>query len=329
MVTTAMSVRERLVVFVEVAFAIVGVAAVVLLVRHVGARALLELLRQALPWMPLLIGLEALRIVAEAVGTRAVARLVMPERLTGWAWLRMHLVANATLVVLPAGRAVCESVKFVSLSASTGPGRAAAIVVVQQAMTLLAMGAISIPCALAAYGLQARLLALAIGIHGLSAVGAAFLLVLSARHAKLPRFASAWLMPSTLGTFRETMLALPWISPVGLLGKLLNRVLQAAQYAVCMVAVAGDTTAARALLADGASLVGSALGELIPAQVGAVDGALAYAAPQLGLTVAMAIAVATLARLSNLFWSAVGALTPMLRAPRRSRPRPSSNPTGP
>ncbi|MBI2390611.1 MAG: flippase-like domain-containing protein [Deltaproteobacteria bacterium] len=298
--------------------------AVVLLVRQIGLRALLSLVTRALPWMPALLALELVRIVAETIGTRAIAVAADDgaRRLDWGAWFRMHLVANAALVVLPAGRTICEGIKMASISAATSAPRAAGIVVVQHAMTLLALAVISVPCAIAAWTLGAPVIALAVSAHallcGIGMVG----MIVAARHAKIPAFAARWFVhaPDALVTFRETVRAAPWVAPGAFGAKLLNRVVQAVQYGILLVAVGGGGSAARAFHADGVNLVGSALGEFMPAQVGAMDGSFAYAATSLGVTVAMAMAIATLARLTQLVWSAVGALVPVIVPTRAERP---------
>lgn len=314
--TPKRSTREWVRTIAQLVFAIAGVAAVVVLVRQVGARTLLAIVRNALAWMPVLLLLEAVRILCEAWGTRAVAHATMRahEHLSLVAWIRMHLVANATLIVLPAGRAICEGVKIVSISATVGAPRAAGIVVVQHGLTMLALGVISIPAAIAALVLGSKVLALAITAHGVACFAGTFGVLFASRKAAIPPFAAKWFVhaPDAVSTFRDTVRSLPWFVPAGFAGKLGNRLAQAVQFAVLLIAVAGDTTAARTLLADGVNLVGSALGEFIPAQVGTIDGAFAYAAPQLQITVAMGVGIATLARITQLAWAAVGALVPVI-----------------
>jgi hypothetical protein len=312
------STRERLRTLAQLAFALAGVAAVVILVRQVGARTLLGMIGAALPWMPALLLLEAVRILADMLGTRALARLAISahhdDQLDLASWVRMHLVANAALVVLPAGRAICEGIKVMSISAVTGAPRAAGIVVVQHGMTMLALGTISIPCAAAALVLHSKILALLIAGHGVLCFVGAFGFLFASRRANIPRFAATWFVhaPDAISTFRATVKSLPWFSPAAFGAKLLNRVAQTAQYVLLLLAIAGDASAARAFFAEGVNLVGSALGEFIPAQVGTIDGAFAYAAPQLEINLAMAVGIAALARLTQLVWSAVGALVPVI-----------------
>lgn len=315
------SFRERAGSVLKALFALVGVAAVALLIRQIGARELLALLIRALPWLPLLLLLEGVRILAEAYGTRAICgedrtKIDIPT------WIRMHLVANSALQVLPAGRAICEGIKIAAMSPAYGAPRAAGFVIIQHSMNMLALALISVPCAFAAYlasGLG--LLTAAVLIHGGLCLFGAVALQIAARRAVVPKLAAKWFVHSedALAVFRATARALPWISPATLLGKVINRVLQVAQLTVILHAIGAGGTIERGFLADGVNLVGSALGELLPAQIGAMDGTFALAAGALVITIPMAMAIANLARAVMLGWSAVGALMPMI-ASREGRP---------
>ncbi len=321
------SLRDRAGGIARVVFALAGVAAVVLLVRQVGLRALGALLVHALPWMPLLLVLEAGRIISETYGTRATFG-GDADRLDVMSWFRMHLVANAALVVLPAGRAICEGIKIASLSRAYGAPRAAGFVTVQHSMTMLALALISIPCAIASYAITgASLITYAILAHlALCALGA-FALQVAARRAVVPKIAAKWFVhsPGAVTIYRDTVRSLPWIAPRTLAGKVGNRVLQAMQFGIVLHAVGTETSSARAFLANGVNLVGSALGEFMPAQVGAIDGSFALAAKALVISVAMAMAVANLARIVQLVWSAVGALVPVIA--RGDRPARDNSPS--
>jgi hypothetical protein len=300
--------------------AVAGVAAVVLLIRQVGARELLTLALRALPWIPLLLLLEGVRIACETFGTRAI---VAGERrqMDLASWLRMHLVANAALVMLPAGRAICEGIKIASLSKTYGPPRSAAYVVMQHSMTLLALAVISIPCAVAShFATGMSLLTIGIIVHGGLCMFGTIAVQVAARKAIVPGFAKKWFVHSegALEIFRDTARAIPAL-PIGcLLGKLGNRVVQAFQFGVILHALGAFGTAERAFLADGVNLVGSALGELLPAQIGAMDGTFALASNALVINIAAAMAIANLMRLVQMGWSAVGALLPVI-VPTRGR----------
>jgi hypothetical protein len=224
--------------------------------------------------------------------------------------------------VLPAGRAICEGIKIATLSRTYGAPKAAGYITVQHSMTMLALSIISVPCAVAAYLVVGMsLITMAILAHCALCTFGAVALQVAARRAMVPKVAAKWFVhsPGAITTYRDTVRALPWIAPRTLLGKVCNRLLQALQFGVILHAIGTDTSALRAFLADGVNLVGSALGEFMPAQVGAMDGSFAMAAQALGVTVAMAMALANLARLVQLVWSAVGALVPVIARGDRAR----------
>jgi hypothetical protein len=317
------SLRERAGSLFRLALAIVGVLAVVLLIRQVGARELLTLAVRALPWIPLLLLLEGLRILSDTLGTRAICA-DEPKQIDLATWIRMHLVANSALVMLPAGRAICEGVKIASMSKVYGAPRAAGYVVMQHSMTLLALALISIPCAAASYlAVGMSMLTIAMAVHCVLCVIGMFAVQAAARRAVVPKFAKKWFVHSdgALLEFRDVARAVPRVHIGTLLGKLGNRVLQAAQFGVILYALGAHGTTERAFLADGVNLVGSALGELLPAQIGAMDGTFAIASKALLISIAAAMAIANLSRLVQLGWSAVGALLPVISP---DRPRDAS-----
>jgi hypothetical protein len=315
------SLREKVAGIARVVFAVAGVAAVIILVRQVGLRELGALLHRALPWIPLLVVLEAGRIACEAFGTRAICGRDA-GRLDIATWIRLHLVANAALVVLPAGRAICEGIKIASMSKAFGAPRAAGLVIIQHSMTMLGLAVISVPCLIAAYTFTgATLITAAIGGHLVLCLVGAFALQIAARRAMVPKMAAKWFVHSegALDIFRATARSLPWIPVPTLLGKVGNRALQAVQFMVILHAIGTWTSIERGFLADGVNLVGSALGEFMPAQIGAMDGTFAVAATALGVNVAMAMAMANLSRLVQLGWSVVGALVPMIARREQAR----------
>ncbi len=297
--------RARLRTVARLVFTAAGVAATIVLVRHVGLDTIGALLRAALPWIPLLLALEAFRIWTEIAATFVLCG-ADATRLDRAQWLRFHLVANAALVILPGGRAVSEGVKIARLAPVLGPGRAAALVSVQHAATLLAIAAFTLPVALLVR--SSPVLAGAFVVQGALCLGGAVGLQLAMRHAIVPRVVTRWLGPTepVVDEVRATARALPWI-PMGALGaKLANRLAQLAQIAILLRAFGGATGVEAAFVASGVNLVGSALGELSPAQVGGTEGAFAMAAGLLGIGVGAALAIATILRRVQLAWSGVG-----------------------
>lgn len=312
--------RSRVRWIARLAFALFGVAALVLLVRHVGLAELGRHLRAALPWMPLLLLLEALRIVCEAASLAAVCP-ADARKLPLSTWISSHLSANAALIVLPGGRAVSEAIKISAFTPAVGLPRAAALVTVQHAMTMLAISVVSAPCAVAAWLVApGSMVAIAAVIQGVVCAVAAFALVLASRKATVPKFVA-----NRIGTtadlardFRAAAKSIPMVPAMSLAAKVANRALQIVQFGIMLIAVGVLATPGRAFVAETTSLVGSALGELSPAQAGATDAAFALAARTLAIPMAAAVALATVSRVVQLVWALIGVLVNVIVRPTRA-----------
>ena len=87
-----------------------------------------------------------------------------------------------------------------------------------------------------------------------------------------------------------------------------SRSLLAAQIALLASAVDVPGGVVGGLLTVGLHFVGQAVGDLVPAQLGATDGALALGAEALGAPAAALVAAALVFHASQLAWAAVGAV---------------------
>lgn len=276
---------------------IAGVAALTALIRHVGAGALLEMLQGAAALLPLLFALEVVRLGCEALATHT---LCPPGRVPLAELLRVHVVAYPVAMLMPAGRTTAETAKAALLSPYLGAPRAAAIATTNQALSLLSTSPVSLLAALAAWrATGASPLTLGVVAYFALAVVSGLGIALAARQ----RAAFGWLAKrfaragQATAAYQDALREHPPV-PAGAFAALaVNRVLQAAQYAVLLAAVGGESGPLCALLAYGVGAVGAALGDLIPAQIGATDGAFTLAAPLLGLTESAAVALSVLAHL--------------------------------
>jgi len=81
-----------------------------------------------------------------------------------------------------------------------------------------------------------------------------------------------------------------------------GRIVQALQYGVVLYAVGGVATASTALMAQGIQLVGASVGDLVPGQMGATEGAFRAFAGALGLGAepARALSIALVIRMAQL-----------------------------
>ena len=292
---------------------LVGLAAVLGLVHHVGPAELVGMLRALARWMPLLLAIEGVRIASEALVTASLS----PQVRRGFAPLalgRIHLVGFAVSVVMPAGRAAGEAAKAAMLSPRIGAARAAAIATTSQSIALLGGTITGVACALAAFRVTgASALTAAIGIYACVTLGAFVVLQLACRRRELlgllgRRFTRA---EKPAAAFRAALGEIP-VLPVGAtLLSLLGRALQVLQLGVLLHAVGAANGPLHMLLAQGVSLVGGGAGDFIPGQLGATDGAFALAAPLLGIAAADAVAVTVMVHVIQLCWALIGASAPI------------------
>ncbi len=284
--------------------AALSVVALVLLVRHVGAEPFFAALSRALPLLPLLLVLEGVRIAADVFALRSLYG-ADAERLPAREWIRLHLEANAACVVLPGGRAVSEGMKVARLGPVLGRGRTAALVAVQHAVNMLTIALVGLIAALAA---GRSILGVAILIHAGVTLCGAIVLRLSLQRAVLPQRIAGWVgaSPAILADLRLTASTNRLFPSRAVAAKFVNRLAQVAQFGVLLSAVGATSSTLRAFLASGVSLLGGVLGELSLAQVGCTDGAFALSASTLSISVGSAIAIASLSRVVQLAWSAIG-----------------------
>jgi len=299
----------------RVLFSMSAAVAIALLVRHVGGRTFLALLRTALPWLPILLVLEAVRIAADVVALRQLCG-EDATRIPLSKWIRVHLIANSALI-LPGGRAVSEAMKFAQLGPVLGSGRVIARLTLLYVTTLLATALICSAAAIAALLVNgASKLAPAIAVHATICVISASLIRAALHRATLPKSIARWFGASdeAMDEMRTTSRELPILSRTALAAKLTNRATQVVQFGILLYVLGAPSSPARAFLANGVSLLGGALAELSPAQLGGTDGALAFSSHSLSIGLGVAVALATLMRVVQLAWSAVGGALSLLPA---------------
>jgi hypothetical protein len=281
--------------------------AIALAIHHLGVDTFLAAVRRVLPWIPVLLLLEAVRIGADALALAALcggrARSIGMRD-----WIALHLRSNAALVVLPAGRAVSEGMKVARLRPVLGGGAALSVVVSLHTVTLATIALVSLGGAWAALSVGVRWLASAMVLHAAIATAGAIGLGIAIRKAVVPRKIRRWLGVEDVAVedLRAAAALLPWV-PLGTLGaKLVNRGAQIAQLGILIAALGVTSGPLVGFLASGAMMLGGALPDVSFASLGATDGAMVLAAPALSLDLAGALAVASLARAVSLVWSAVG-----------------------
>lgn len=291
---------------------VLGVVAVVVLVRNAGPERVLEVIVRAAPLLPVIFLLEVSWISMDAVALRFLYRERGREVPFG-AWVRSAAVAYGVMVFLPAGRAGGEIMRaahlsrYVGMLAVTGAAQL-------QGSTFLANAVISVPCLVAvAYvvGLMHEL-ALLIAVNAVAVAVLGVLVLFTASHAELGgrlarRFTFLQPYAAQLDEAAKPLVAFP---KRALAFTVTGRAIQALQYGFILLAVGGELGVASALVAQGIHLVGSGLGDMVPNAVGITEAAYRFFAPTLGLgdEPARAIAIALVARLTQYTLAALALL---------------------
>lgn len=288
-----------------------GVGVLVFLVHDVGAAAIGRTLLGAAPWMPLVIAFDLGFFACEALAHRRVlgpARGAIP-----WSrFVRSSFLYYCVLAIAPLGRAGAEIARAASFAPYVGGGRAAAAAANVQASVLLANLAISIPCGIAVglgLGWQhplAWLLALnGIGTGVLGAITLA--LVRRSRlgrwlGARFPKLASAGaeLDEAVAAPPHDLLVASAWCTAA--------RTVQIGMYAAILAAIGAIPSITGTLIALGVHLVGAGFGDLVPNQVGILEGAYRVFADAVGLAhdPARAVSIALVARAAQILIAGAG-----------------------
>ena len=286
--------------------AAVGLGIVAYLVRDAGPARVLHVLWQAGPWLPIILALE----IAQFASDYAAIRKILASQ-----WIAIPLgtrvrsasLAYAMMVLLPAGRAAGEIARATLLSKNIGVSRAAAAGVQLQAAFLFANAVLSFGAWVvvqSSFGAGSVLALLLLGNVLFQAfLSAALIGILW--DARLGRWldgmrirfvrAQTASVPLDPGFRRR----IPWDAAVICS---IGRVAQLVQYGVIVHAVGGVATVRGAFVGHGIRLVGNTLGDLLPSQVGVVDGAYRAFAATLGFAdaPARALSIAFVARIAQL-----------------------------
>lgn len=255
------------------------------MLRELGGAELIASLHTLDALWPLLLSLEAARIGCEIVATRAVYG-AEGARVPGLRLLRGQLFAQLLDVLMPAGRASAETAKAVLYAREVGAPQAAAAATALQLAVLSANAA----WVLAGYGLGGRIGlpdALRIGLLGYVAVTSS-LVAAVALFAIAPRVRNLLkrlpLAAASLERIAHLLTAAPSGIGSAVAAQLVSRVLQTLQLGLIMGALGPRPNVIQAYFTEAVYLVGVALGEFMPAQLGSVDAVFVLAAPSLGLT---------------------------------------------
>jgi len=286
-------------------------------------------------WFPLVVLLEMTNLGFDLAALRV---LYGPDRhrLTVGSLARAGLVGYAVMCLVPAGGAVAEATRAALLTSRTSAPRAFAAGTRLQALGFLANAALGLPCLVASavyagFGPLTWLLVLyVVGAGGLG-VGMFWAMgrteVGSWLGRRVHRMAHGG--PVFDNHLRETP-TVPWGAVVL---TLCGRVAQLAQNAVLVVAAGGALGVRPTLLCEGLHLVGVALGELVPGQLGVQEAGYTWSATVLQLPRGNSVSIALVAHLAQLVIVLIGAAVALFwrsqRAPvAAADPGPPAPPAG-
>lgn len=306
-----------------------GLVAVTLVVRGIGLSIVQHAVREAAPYLPVLIVLELGVLLCSLRGLRTLYGEAA-EQLPTSVLIRAGLIGYAVNGLLPAGRAVAEATRASLVAGWVGAGRAAAAAGRMQAVALLVNAIVSVPAALALlWAIGPRWYVLAVGANGLVTFVLGMAMLLAGKRYRI----GAWLgrhvkRASDFGADLDRHLEQEPLVPWRAVGwELCGRLIQVVQNGLLVAAVGGAIGIIPAFSSEGIHLVGASVGDLIPAQLGVMEGNFTLAAHALGLAAAAAVSIALLAHLTQLVWVVVGALVPMAwrppRPPGDERPEPA------
>jgi uncharacterized membrane protein YbhN (UPF0104 family) len=280
---------------------VVGVLLVGWLVEQAGTSRVKAILAEAGEWLPLIVILELGIIASDVLATRwllgGTAGAV--RKMT---WARSTALAYAMSVLLPAGRATGEAARAAALSRDVGWATAATATSTLQAAVLFGNAVASAAAALASANVS-RMLTLLLGLNAVVCGGLGVLVLTLSRWSRLARWLRARVaVPGAPATpiERGAVTRAALLCVVG-------RAVQAIQYGVALHAVGGSAGTRAALITQGIHLVGATVGDAVPNQIGATDGAYRLFANALGLAdaPARALSIALLVRIAQLGLAAI------------------------
>lgn len=326
--------RESLRRLAQAALAIVGLGLIAYFVRDAGPERVARVLLGSAEWLPVIVGFGIVQATSDVLALRNLLGEV-GGRVPRVAWVRTSAVAYAMTILLPAGRAAGEVTRGALLSAYVGGAPAATAAARLQASYLLANGVISIAAWLAVasgagfgstlsllLAANTLLLALvAVGILALLRGDRAGRSIEKIRARLSTRSNDAPLDPELRRRF-------PWRAAAICTA---GRVAQVAQYAAFLAAVGGIPSVRGALIALGIHIIGATAGDMVPNQLGAVDGAYRAFAPALGLASdpAKALSIAFVGHAAQLVCGAGAILLAVLtRGVTAAAPREAPAPAG-
>jgi hypothetical protein len=289
--------------------ALAGAAVLVAVASFAGVADIGKRLGSALEWLPLLLVLEGARLPLEGLVTRRLLGS-RAARVPLLLLARVQLVFYAVSVCSPGGRVLGAASKIALLGGRVGAPAASAVATASQAASLLADALVVLVGAGAIYELTglSKVTVLAL-LFVAACVLLAGVVVAATRAARTPRVLDRFpQLAQFLERWRRAARAQRLFAADVIALLLTARVAQVLLLGTALAAVGGGWSALRAWALLAVVLAGSAVGEPIPAQLGATDAALVAVAPALGIDRAQAVTIGVLFHVVQLFWSVLGVL---------------------
>jgi len=294
--------------------ALCGLAAVAFILHRLGLSTVGHAIASCAAYFPLVLVFELGILTCSTFSLRALygdaAYAVPPSQ-----FIRAALIGYAVQGLVPAGRAAAEAARASLLARFVGVGRAGAAAARMQAVLLVANGLIAVICTFATlYVMGATWLPLAVAFNAVLTLGLGSALFLIARHARI----GGWLgrrfkRARAFGEEVDAVLERDTTIPVRAIAwEFTGRTIQVVQHGILIYCVAGVFGLLPSLTAEGIHLVGAMVGDLIPAQLGAIEGNFTLASQSLGLSAAGAVSIALIVHLAQLAWVVVGSLVPLV-----------------
>lgn len=297
---------------------VLGIGGLVLLgaiVHHVGYDVVMATLGPAMPWLPVLVFIELVRMGCMTMGSY-LAFGSLAKRIPRWTLFRAHVLGQSLGSVMPAPTVFNETIKATLVTPYTGAGPAAAVGVTNQAAVWMSNGLLSIFCGLAILALQGwgSIWFIACVIHTVVLLASGVALQMLMRADGPGRWLARRVpsLASRATAFREHArgIRLGARGPTEML--FIGRILQMLQYFVAARAVGIDVGLLRVAAAEGVHLVAMAVGVLVPGGLGTTEGVFTLATDVLGTTAARATTLALLMRCMQIVWVLLGSILAML-----------------
>jgi hypothetical protein len=198
---------------------------------------------------------------------------------------------------------------------------------VTSALVLLAGAIISIPCIIAAaivWGMHGFTIAVVVQAVAALLVGSAMLG--GARYRRFGRFIARVVRriskraAAAIEHAQEIIMSSPSVPLPALGAAVLARAIQGLQLAILAFGAGAAVGLVPGLLAFSVQLVGGAAGDLMPAQIGATDGAFALAAEPLGIDLPHALSIAIAMHVVQLSWALLGIIGRLLSRKDETQP---------